>query len=396
MKRRTFIKQSGLASSVLFVPHFLKAQDQFGISIPGNKKLVIIQLSGGNDGLNTIVPYTNDVYYKNRTTIAQKKQDLLLANDEIGFHSGLSSFKDLFDDGYVTIINSVGYPNPIRSHFRSTDIWQTASSSNEILTTGWVGRYLDKVAKDPVGAIEVDDMLSMMLKGEKINGIATKNAKLLYRTTQEPYFNRILENSTDKHLNEHNLGYLYKTAVDAKSSAKYIFEKTKVYESTREYPKNAFGRQLKTVSEFINSGLNTQIYYTSLGGFDTHANQLNSQKRLLETYSNGISAFVKDLKNSGTFKDTIILTFSEFGRRVKQNAANGTDHGAANAVFLMGENLKTPGMFNKYSSLVDLDNNGDIKYEIDFRQIYTSLLDKWLKTDTTKIISGNFEPLDLV
>ncbi|UII76619.1 DUF1501 domain-containing protein [Flagellimonas sp. HMM57] len=396
MKRRTFIKRSGLASGVLFVPNFLKAHNELWPANLGNKKLVIIQLSGGNDGLNTIVPYTNDVYYKNRVSIAQKKQDLLLVNDEVGFHSALSNFKNLFDDGYVTIMNNVGYPNPVRSHFRSTDIWQTASASNEILKTGWVGRYLDGVAKDPVGAIEVDDMLSTMMKGERINGIATKNARLLYNTTKEPYFTKVLENSRDKHLSEHNLGYLYKTAIDAKSSAAYIFEKTKVYKSAKEYPKNAFGKQLKTVSEFINSGLKTQIYYTSLGGFDTHANQVNAQKRLLGTYSNAIATFVNDLKNAGTFKDTIIFTFSEFGRRVKQNAANGTDHGAANAVFLMGENLKNPGMYNAPSSLLDLDGNGDIKYEIDFRQIYTSLLKQWLQTDTEAIISGKFEALDLV
>ncbi len=396
MKRRTFIKSSGLASGVLFVPNFLKAHDELWPSILGHKKLVIIQLAGGNDGLNTIVPYTNDVYFKNRVSIAQKKQDLLLLNDEIGFHASLSKFKNLFDNGYVTIMNSVGYPNPVRSHFRSTDIWQTASSSKEILKTGWVGRYLDSVAKDPVGAIEVDDMLSMMLKGKKINGIATKNARLLYNTTREPYFAKVLESSQDKHLSEHNLGYLYKTAIDAKSSAAYIFEKTKVYKSTWEYPKNAFGKQLKTVSEFINSGLKTQIYYTSLGGFDTHANQINAQERLLSTYSEAISAFVNDLKHMGTFKDTVILTFSEFGRRVKQNAANGTDHGAANAVFLMGENLKSPGMYNAPPSLMDLDENGDITYEIDFRQIYSSLLDKWLQTNTTEIISGNFEALNLV
>ncbi|QLG44253.1 DUF1501 domain-containing protein [Costertonia aggregata] len=396
MQRRDFLKNSGLVSGALLVPGFLKAFDGLPSLITGNKKLVIIQLSGGNDGLNTLVQYHNDVYYRQRNAIALKKNNLLHITDEIGFHESLSSFKSLYDEGYVSIINNVGYPNPSRSHFRSTDIWHTASDSNEYSKTGWVGRYLEQVSKNPLGAIEVDDSLSLLMKGKTINGIATKDAKLFYKTARDPYFSKVIDEYENTHLSEHNLGYLYKTVIDAKSSASYIYEKTKTYKTRQEYPKNSFGKQLGTISEFINSGLKTQIFYASLGGFDTHANQLNAQKRLLKAYSEGITSFVKDLKSTGALKDTVVLTFSEFGRRLKQNAANGTDHGAANLVFLMGENLKHPGIYNAPANLVDLDANGDIKYEVDFRDIYASLLQEWLKTDPSRILNGRYKTLGLV
>ncbi|QCW99219.1 DUF1501 domain-containing protein [Aggregatimonas sangjinii] len=396
MKRRAFIRNSSLASSTLLIPSFIKAFDGTPSFLTGHKKLVIIQLSGGNDGLNTLVPFNNDVYIKNRSTIAQKKTQLLSVTDELGFHESLKDFKTLYDNGYVSVMHNVGYPNPSRSHFRSTDIWHTASASDEYLQTGWVGRYLEKVSKNPLGAIEVDDTLSLLMKGVDINGIATKDAKLFYRTTQDPYFSNVLSQHSDTHLSEHNLGYLFKTALDAKSSAKYLYEKTKTYESAADYPKNAFGKQLKTISEFINSGLETQVYYASLGGFDTHANQVNAQKRLLAVYSKGIATFMKDLKDTGALKDTVVLTFSEFGRRLKQNAANGTDHGAANLVFLMGDDLKHKGMYNTPANLVDLDANGDIKYEVDFRDIYASLLKEWLQTEPSQILNGDFKTLGLV
>lgn len=396
MKRRTFIKNSGLASSVLWIPGFLKASNSLLLPKGADKKLVIIQLSGGNDGLNTLVPYTNDLYFKSRNKIALGANEIIKLNDETGLHGSMEKFKSLYDQGYVSMLQSVGYPNPDRSHFRSTDIWQTASSAETYLRTGWVGRYLDEVSKTPRGAIEVDDTLSLLLKGNRYNGIATKNARLFYRTTRDPYFSSVLNHQTDAHLSEHNLGYLYKTMIDAKSSAGYIYEKTKTYASEWEYPKNAFGKQLRTISEFINSGLDTQIYYASLGGFDTHANQLNTQKRLLRNFSDGIHAFVGDLKNTGAFKDTVVLVFSEFGRRVKQNTANGTDHGAANLVFLIGEQLKKPGLYNTAPDLSDLDNNGDIKYQVDFRSIYASLLKDWLSIEPSKIIGTDHKSLNLI
>lgn len=393
MKRRNFIKNTALASSLFYVPSFVNAFNKFDLKATGYKRLVIVQLSGGNDGLNTVIPYTNDIYYNNRPTISQKRNNLLKLNNELALHPNLAPIKNLYDDGYLSIINNVGYPNPNRSHFRSTDIWQTASNSNEYLHSGWLGRFLDIYGKTPHNAIEVGDSLSLVLKGEKLNGMAVKNARQLFKNAQDPYFKKVLEHHNSKHLSEHNLGYLYKTMIAAENSAKYIYSTTKTYNSTIEYPKNALSEQLKTAAEFINSGVDCKVLYTSLGGFDTHFNQTSRQEKLLSVYAESIDAFVKDLKKNDTFKDTLILTFSEFGRRVKQNAAKGTDHGTANNVFIIRENLQKKGIYNEGPNLANLDANGDLKYSVDFRSIYATILDKWMQVDDKRILNNKFEKL---
>ncbi|MFK7780879.1 DUF1501 domain-containing protein [Psychroserpens sp.] len=396
MDRRDFLKQSTLASSLFFVPSFVKAFENVATSSLGYKRLVIIQLAGGNDGLNTIVPFNNDDYYRNRPSIAIQKNNIIRVSDELGFHPSLAPLKNLYDKGYVSIINNVGYPNPNRSHFRSTDIWQTAVDSDQYLQTGWIGRYLDVYGNQPYNAIQIDDSLSLALKGQSINGIATKNPKVLFRTSQDPYFKKVLQYYQDDHLSEHNLGYLYKTMISAESSAKYIFEKHKAASIKQEYPNNEFANQLKTMSKLINSGIETKVFYSSLDGFDTHVGQPKKQSRLLQTYADGIEAFVSDLKQQGSFNDTLIITFSEFGRRLKQNAANGTDHGAASNVFVIGNHLKTPGLYNELASLSNLDDNGDLKYTIDFRSIYATVLDKWLAVNDVTILNKKFSKLDFI
>ncbi len=396
MKRRDFIKRTSVASGALFVPNFIQGFNPFNTPIQTHKKLVIIQLSGGNDGLNTVVPYQNDIYYKNRSTIAQSVNTVFKLTDELGLHESLKNIKELYDNGALSIINSVGYPNPNRSHFRATDIWQSASDSNEYWHTGWVGRMLDQKKKHPFHAIEVDDTLSLLLKGENQNGIATKNPALFYKTSQDPYFKSIIRHQNDMHLSEHNLGYLYKTMISAQNSAKYIYDNSKIYNSTQSYPNNVFGKQMKTIASFINSRLSTEVYYATLGGFDTHANQENTQKRLLSVYDTTIASFIKDLKSNGTFDDTLILTFSEFGRRVKQNAAKGTDHGTANNIFVIGNKLNKQGIYNDNADLSNLDSNGDLKYDIDFRRIYASILNNWLDIDASLILKKSFSPLDIV
>ena len=395
MDRRKFIKNSALASSLFFVPSFVKAFETLATERLGYKRLVIIQLAGGNDGLNTIIPHNNDLYYNARPKLAIT-QDIIKLTDDLGLHPSLSPLRSLFDNGELSIINNVGYPNPVRSHFRSMDIWQTASGSDEYLQSGWLGRYLDKHGNKPYNAIEIDEQLSLAMKGEHFNGIATNDYRVLYNTSKDPYFKNVLNHYNDTHLSEHNLGYLYQTMIEAKSSANYIFENTQVKLSQEAYPQNSFGKQLRNVAQFINSSLDTKVFYTSLGGFDTHANQQNKQKRLLSQYAESVSAFVKDLKRSETFEDTLILTFSEFGRRVKQNAANGTDHGAANNVFVIGKGLKKAGFYNNLSSLADLDNNGDIKYTVDFRSVYATILSKWMNVTSEGIIPTEQKLLDFI
>ncbi|MFD0795622.1 DUF1501 domain-containing protein [Mucilaginibacter litoreus] len=398
MNRRDFLKQSTLASGAFLIPSFVKPLEVMAPSqISGYKNLVIIQLSGGNDGLNTIVPYGNDIYYQKRDTIAIKQPEVIKLDDMQGLNPNLSALKEIYDQGWMSIINSVGYPNPDRSHFRSMDIWQTGSASNQFLTTGWIGRYLDAnctTNKSPFTAVEVDDTLSLALKGEKLKGIAVQNPAKLYRSTREPFFKQLVDDHHE-HLNEDNLGYLYKTMIETCSSADYIQQTSKTYSTNAVYPQTAFANQLKSVAKFINSGLKTRVYYVSLSGFDTHTTQLKQQGRQLKIYGDATAAFIKDLKSNGRLDDTLVITFSEFGRRVAQNASNGTDHGTANNVLIFGGKLGKAGIYNTSPDLTGLDN-GDLKYEIDFRNVYATLLDKWLDVSNRQILNENFDGLNFI
>ncbi|MFD1630084.1 DUF1501 domain-containing protein [Pseudopedobacter beijingensis] len=398
MKRRDFFRQTSLATGAFLIPSFLKPLEALAFEkLSGHKNLVVIQLSGGNDGLNTVVPYGLDEYYKGRKTIAISPNQVIKLNDVQGLNPNMEALRPLYDDGVMGILNSVGYPNPDRSHFRSMDIWQTASDSDQYLSTGWIGRYLDSNCQEcshPYAAIEVDDTLSLAMKGNKIKGIAVKDPQQLYRNTREPFFKEVINDSKEM-LDEDNLGYLYKTMIETSSSAKYILERSKTYNNTSEYPNNAFAGQLKTVARFINSGLATRVYYVSLSGFDTHVNQVGQQGRLLKQYSESVQAFIKDLKSAGNFDDTLIMTFSEFGRRVQQNASDGTDHGTANNIFLFGGSLKQQGIINAAPDLRNLDN-GDLKYNVDFRQVYATVLDKWLSVDNGNVLNKNFSSLGFI
>ncbi|MFD2866443.1 DUF1501 domain-containing protein [Mucilaginibacter antarcticus] len=398
MERRDFLKNTALVSGAFLMPAFLKPLEAIAKSqLTGHKNLVIIQLSGGNDGLNTVVPYGNDIYYQKRKTIAIQKPDIITLNDMQGLNPNLSALKELYDQGWMSVINSVGYPNPDRSHFRSMDIWQTGSDANQFLSTGWIGRYLDsncETCKNPYTAIEVDDTLSLAMKGNKLKGIAVQDPNKLFQTTREPFFKDLVNDHHDN-LNEDNLGYLYKTMIETYSSADYIQKTSKGYRSTALYPNSGFANQLKNVSKFINSGLDTRVYYVSLSGFDTHVGQQNQQGRQLKIYGDAVAAFIKDLKTTGKLDDTLVMTFSEFGRRVEQNASNGTDHGTANNVFMFGGKLKKQGIFNDSPDLTTLDN-GDLKYQVDFRDIYATLLDKWLDVSNASVLNKNFKGLDLI
>jgi len=399
MKRRDFIRNSALVSGAFMVPAFLKPFEAMAQSqISGYKNLVIIQLSGGNDGLNTIVPYGNDIYYQKRNTIAIKKPDIITLDDMQGLNPALSSLKEIYDQGWMSVINSVGYPNPDRSHFRSMDIWQTASDSDQFLTNGWIGRYLDsncQVNKNPYTAIEVDDTLSLAMKGAKMKGVAVQDPEKLYQTTREPFFKDLVHEHNSADLNEDNLGYLYKTMIDSYSSADYIRNTSKTYNVTGQYPATQLGNQLKTVSKFINSGLQTRVYYVSLSGFDTHIRQQDQQARQLKIYGDAVAAFVKDLKQTGKLDDTMVMTFSEFGRRVEQNASDGTDHGTANNILVYGGKLKKAGIYNNAPDLATLED-GDLKYEIDFRDVYATLLDKWLDMNNSQVLNRNFAGMQFV
>ncbi|MEM6799973.1 MAG: DUF1501 domain-containing protein [Bacteroidota bacterium] len=398
--RRDFLKISSLASASLLIPNFLKKTNQLSLGQTNTGKiLVVVQLSGGNDGLNTVVPFRNDIYYENRPRLGLERSEILEMNDEQGLHPALEGLMGLYDEGALSVVNSVGYPNPNRSHFRSMDIWQSASRSDQYLQSGWIGRYLDTACNNghisPHKAMELSDSLSLALRGDQLKGLATQNPKTLFQATRDPYI-QVLAKQEEKKDDDHpNLDYLHKTLVEASSSAAYLHEKSKIYKSWASYPSNKLGKRLKTIAELIISGSETQVYYVSHSGFDTHVNQKGQQARLLEQYDKGIFAFVQDLKKNDRFKDVCIMTFSEFGRRVKQNAGGGTDHGTANNLFLIGGELKKPGIVNKAPNLQDLDK-GDLKFEIDFRRIYADLLNDWLEVDAHQVLGDTFAKLGLV
>jgi len=397
IKRKEFIQVGSLATASLLLPKFLKAFEGSEMVPPGNKVVVILQLSGGNDGLNTVIPVRNDLYYKARPRLGIERTKALALTDEVGLNPALTGFKDLYDDGSLGILNNVGYPNPDRSHFRSMDIWHTASESNEYWNTGWVGRYLDAQCQGcdkPTQAIEIDDVLSLSLKGEHIKGIAVKDPRRLYGTANEKFFRDVMKNHKEDK-GEQPVDYLYKTMAETLSSADYIFKQSRMHPSNAEYPKTDLGNSLKTIASLIYSDINTKVYYVSLGSFDTHINQEGQQTRLFTEMNDAVKAFVKDLKTNDRFNDVLLFTFSEFGRRVAQNASAGTDHGTANNMFFISGGLKQKGLINDMPDLSNLDE-GDLKYNIDFKNAYATVLKKWLNADDKAILNKQYSYLNFI
>lgn len=399
ISRRKFIQLGSLASASLMVPQFLKG---FEFRSPQqvrktNKVLVVVQLSGGNDGLNTIIPYRNDIYYQSRPLIGIKREDALSLNDDTGLNPKLKGVKQMYDDGFVSIVNGVGYPHPNRSHFRSMDIWQTGSTANDMITSGWIGRYLDNAADGTNAhnslAIEVDDTLSLALKGEERSAIAVRDINQFHNAAANNYFKKIAS-----HEDEHDAqlaDYLYKTLRQTTSAADYIFDQSKIYNTTQVYPDSQIGKRMKTIGSLIVSNAETQVYYVSHGSFDTHVNQKDRQEKLFEQLDEALVALVADLKKNNRFEDVLVMTFSEFGRRVAQNASNGTDHGTASSMFLIGGGLKKAGMYNAIPSLQDLDE-GDLKYNVDFKQVYATVLDNWLQADAKGVLGRRYDKLEII
>ena len=395
IKRKEFLQIGSLATAAFMMPKFLKALEKPNTVPPGNKVTVIIQLSGGNDGLNTVIPIQNDIYYRERPKLGISKADAVQLTLETGLNPALAGFKDLFDEGSLGILNNVGYPNPDRSHFRSMDIWQTASNSNEYVSTGWIGRYLDAQCKGcdkPTQALEIDDILSLALKGQSNNGLAFKDPRRLYSNSNEKFFKDI---NAAHHDGEGTADYLYKTMSETLSSADYIFDQSKIHPTGEVYPSTGLGKDLKTIASLIMSDINTKVYYVSLGSFDTHVNQHDQQKRLFTELNDAIKAFTTDLKKNNRFQDVLMMTFSEFGRRVTQNASGGTDHGTANNMFFISGGLKEKGVLNAMPDLADL-NEGDLKHTVDFKNVYATVLNKWLGADDKIILGAACQHLSFV
>ncbi|MBI3134043.1 MAG: DUF1501 domain-containing protein [Bacteroidetes bacterium] len=392
MNRRKFLKQTGIitAGSIL-VPSFLRAGNWTeALSGITKKRLVVIQLSGGNDGLNTMIPYGMDEYYQNRTKIGIQSTDFLKADDLFAFNGKLGGLYDLYKKGLLSVINSVGYPNPNRSHFRSMDIWHTACNSDEYLTSGWLGRYLDNHCTHAYEGIEWEGQLSLALKGDERSGIALTNPAAFYNTIHADFFKNLADPQTE---NE-ELNYLYKVFNDTKNSAEYIFDQYQLKTNTAVYADTRFAVKLKEIATLIKSGIQTPVFYTSLSGFDTHVNQNAVQNRLLAELDSSISSFVKDLQENNLMQETTLLVFSEFGRRLQENASHGTDHGKANVAFVIDSNLSQTAFTLNKLDLQNLDD-GDPTFKIDFRQIYADVLKHTLSVDPDVILKRRFDSAGL-
>ncbi|MGZ5254860.1 MAG: DUF1501 domain-containing protein, partial [Flavitalea sp.] len=325
-----------------------------------------------------------------------KSTEALKLTTDAGIHPSLAGFKALYDEGELAILNNVGYPNPDRSHFRSMDIWHSASNSNDYINTGWLGRYLDAQCNGcdkPTKALEIDDTLSMALKGDSIKGIAMKDPKRLFNSSNEKFFRQLSKQQEGHH--EETASYLYKTLAETVNSADYIFRESKLRPSSSTYPSTEIGRSLKTIASLMYSDIDTSVYYLSIGSFDTHAGQAGQQKRLFNELNEAVSAFVKDLKSHGKFDDTLLMTFSEFGRRVSQNASGGTDHGTANNMMFAGGALKNKGILNDLPDLSNLEE-GDLRHTVDFKDVYATILKNWLGVNDRDILKRESKYLSFV
>jgi uncharacterized protein (DUF1501 family) len=375
--------------------------------VGSSKILVVIQMAGGNDGLNTVIPYGAGQYYQMRPNLGIKPNEVLHLTDTVGLHPSMSELNELYKSGKLAIALGVGYPNPNRSHFRSIEIWQTGEPE-KISNTGWIGRYLDcsctsaqSASRQLFPAINVDPMLPKSLSADRVVVPSVSDVNQFKFNTDVHYqvdrqkqieaFNRIYSSFE---IDRPSAQLLKDIGLDAMQASDYLLKVVKNYKSNVQYPDNGFGRSMKFIAQMITAGVDARVYNLSLGGFDTHANQLRTQAGLLKQFSDSLSAFQKDLEVHGVDQDVIVMAFSEFGRRVQENNGRGTDHGTAEPMFVMGSQVKG-GLYGDYPSLTDLDS-GDLKYGIDFRRVYATLIDRWLGADSCEVLGATYEHLKFV
>lgn len=362
------------------------------------KILVVVQLAGGNDGLSTVIPYADDLYHKARPGLAHAAKLVHKLDDHVALHPALKPLMGMVEKGRLSVIQGVGYPNPNRSHFRSMDIWHTAEPVRQA-RYGWVGRYFDSACAgaEPHFGVNIGETLPLAMQGEKFTPVSFERIEsYAYKGPDPEGYNKVnrLESSGVKPTSGGGaLDFLHRTAMDARLSSDQIRDATKKYKGGGGYPDNEFGKGLRTIAAMIGGGLSTRVYYVSLGGFDTHITQRGKHDQLMEQLAKGLASFWSDMKEQGNADRVLMMTFSEFGRRVAQNDSAGTDHGAAAPMLLIGPGLASP-VVGKHPSLkpADLDE-GDLRFHTDFRTVYAAVLEQWLETKSAPILGSTFEPL---
>ena len=387
--------------------------------------LVVLQMAGGNDGLNTLVPYADDAYHKARPRIGKKAKEIIKLDDHVGLNAAMPYLGSLFKEGGLGVIQGVGYPNPNRSHFVSTSIWETADPSHRS-NTGWLGRYFDHACKgsDPTVGISFNKTQPESFGALTNSGICLHTPEL-YRwlhggsdkAQAEQFFASLNqpENLADADdepnegasidmpaggktggiVGESNISFLERVALDARVSSKQILELAAKHKTRVRYDGTPIARNLNLVARMVAGGMPTRVYYVSHGGFDTHNQQVNSHDRLLGQLDSALKSFFTDLKEQGNADRVTLMTFSEFGRRVSENASAGTDHGKASCMFVAGPSIKS-GLHGTHPSLTDL-SEGDLRHSVDFRSVYATVLEDWLKAPSAKpILGANYPKMGLL
>ena len=369
-----------------------------------DKSLVVIQLSGGNDSLNTIVPYNNGVYYDSRRTVRIEPDAVIPIDDRLGFTPNMAPIKRLWDEGKVAIINGIGYANPNRSHFRSMDIWHTAEP-DDIGTEGWLGRAirdLDPKGENVLTAVNFGRGLPRALgcRGVPVASVGDLETYGLYPDLQDEQLKKYaLEAFGEMYGGAKGrdavMDFLGQTGSDALKGADILRTAPAVYSSSVEYADNPIARSLKSAAQVLLADLGTRIHYTQHGSFDTHAGELATHAKLWQEVSGGVGDFMDDLREHGREDDAVILIFSEFGRRIKDNGS-GSDHGSGGVAFVIGGAVEG-GMYGEYPSLEERDQlDGDLHFNNDFRSTYSTLLEQCLGLEPEPIVNGRFEQFDYI
>jgi uncharacterized protein (DUF1501 family) len=412
--RREFLRLSGAGLGLLafsaYAPRFLTQAAAANVPAPERDRriLVLVQLAGGNDGLNTVIPYTDDRYFNLRPKLSLKDPKVLnKLDDHLALAPPCTGIADLFQKGKFAVVQNVGYPNPNRSHFRSSEIWETASDADTFLSDGWIGRYLDNCCggeaaeptpgQDP-SAVHATTALpqTFFAKDPQQYFSIGGNVHVYQRTHRRKdgaEFKPLLEEFAQAPSSDGDTGnFLSHTLMDALVTEKRVQQVLDAYQTTAPYPNSPLAQSLKRVAALIASGLETRVYFCSQTGYDTHANQFNTHQRLLGDLSDSLSVFQKDLEAHGLDQQVLTMTFSEFGRRPYENDAVGTDHGTAAPLFVMSGALKQGGIHGEPPDL-DIPAKGDLTYKIDFRQVYATVLHRWLDADPSAVLTGKFAEL---
>ena len=373
-------------------------------SVNRKRSLVVIELFGGNDALNTIIPYNDGLYYDLRPNIGIPQEDVIKIDDQIGFNPNIVPFKHLWDAGNLAVINGIGYPNPNRSHFRSRDVWYTAEP-NKVGMEGWLGaaiRDLDPTGENVLTGVNFGRGLprALVCKGVPVASVGNLETYGLLPDVQDE-MKRGYALETFSRMYSPMLGkdavaqILSQAGTDALKGADILRTASSMYSSNVEYDDNPIAQTLKNVSQVMCADLGTRVYYAIHTGFDTHGNELQAHATLWQDVSAAISDFTDDIAEHGLEKDTVILVFSEFGRRIKDNGT-GCDHGSGGVSFVIGDPVKG-GLYGEFPSLQENDQlEGDLHFNNDFRSTYATILDKWLGLDPDPIVNGQFEQFDFI